>query len=223
MFNAIARRYDLGNCLLSLGLDRRWRRKAVAMLRPRDSGRYLDVGCGTGDVALEILRQCPGAAVVGIDRSEEMLAVGRQKVAAAGLGGAIELRLGDAMELDFPADAFDGAISAFCIRNVERRARAFAEMGRAVAPGGPVVVMEVSQPACPVVRAGHWLYIHTAVPLVGRLVARSGPSYRYLVASIEYFPRPDEVLAAMEEGGLRDAGHVGLLAGTAVVFHAIAP
>ena len=127
MFDRIARRYDLMNRLLSGGLDRRWRRKAVETLAPRPGGRYLDVGCGTGDLAVEILRQCAGASVVGIDPAEGMLAIAEAKIAQAGLASGASFQTGDAEALDFDDGSMAGVISAFCLRNIAHRTRALME------------------------------------------------------------------------------------------------
>ena len=215
MFNAIARRYDRANHLMSLGLDRGWRRKAVEALAPQGGGRYLDVGCGTGDVALEILRRCPGASVVGIDA-----ALGMLKVAAAKLEGAgsAALQAGDATALAFRDGAFEGVISAFCIRNVADRAMAFAEMRRVLVPGGRVVILELTLPTSPLLRFGHWLYNRTVVPVVGRLLTRAKSPFRYLVNSVRDFPRAEAVLSIMAEAGLRQARHLPLTGGTATLF-----
>ncbi len=171
MFDRIARRYDLMNRLLSCGLDRRWRRKAVETLAPRPGGRYLDVGCGTGDLAVEILRQCPGASVVGIDPAEGMLAIAEAKIARAGLTGGAGFQTGDAEALDFADGEFAGVISAFCLRNIAHRTRALMEMRRVIAPGGQAVILELTVPTSRIVRAGHWLHTRCLVPLAGRLVA----------------------------------------------------
>jgi len=212
MFNGIARRYDRANHLMSLGLDRGWRRRAVEALSPRSGGRYLDVGCGTGDVALEILRRCPGASVVGIDPALGMLRVAGEKLEG------VALLAGDATALAFRDGAFDGAISAFCIRNVADRAMAFAEMRRVLVPGGRVVILELTLPTNPLLRFGHWLYNRTIVPVVGRLLTRAKSPFRYLVDSVRDFPRAEAVLSMMAEAGLRQPRHLPLTGGTATLF-----
>jgi len=218
MFDAIARRYDRMNRLLSLGLDRRWRRRAVAALAPRAGGRYLDVGCGTGDVVMEVLRQCPRATVVGVDPAEAMLGVAVDRLRRAGLAASVSLRTGDATDLAFADASFDGVVTAFCIRNVTHRAKALGEMRRVLSPGGRAVILELTVPAGGVLRAAHRLYTGRVVPLAGRLVARNADAYRYLVESIREFPHPRELLAAMDEAGFAETRREGLLGGTVTVF-----
>lgn len=218
MFDRIAARYDRLNAVLSLGLHRRWGRRAVAALEPAPGGRYLDVGCGTADVAVEILRRQPGARVVGIDPSERMLSVGRAKVARAHLAQAVTLQAGDATQMGFADASFDGAISAYCLRNVAARERALAEMRRVVAPGGHVVVLELTVPHAPLPRLAHALFTRTVVPLAGQLLAGSRDAYRYLVDSIRDFPPPGRVVEMLAEAGLRDAAARPLHAGIVTLF-----
>ena len=217
MFDRIARRYDLLNKVVSLGMDRGWRRKAVAELDPRAGERFRDVGCGTGDMGIEILRRQGGAKVVGIDLAERMLDIARGKVAAVGLGGDVSFRIGDAERQGFDDGSFDGVVSAFCIRNVAHRARALAEMGRVIRPGGRAVILELTKPRGKLMSVGHRLYNRWVVPLAGRVLS-SGQAYRYLVDSIEDFPDPDHITATMEEAGFHDVRRIGLTGGVVTLF-----
>ena len=217
MFDGIALRYDRMNRLLSLGLDRRWRRRAVAALNPQPGQRYLDVGSGTGDVAIEILRQAAGATVVGIDPAQQMLEIAQAKVQSAGLEGRIGFQAGDVTALPFDDGVFSGVISAFCIRNVSHRLRALAEMRRVLAPAGRVVTLELTVPVSRLVRLGHRLYTRWLVPLAGSLVARR-EAYRYLVDSIEDFPRPQDVQSTLEEAGFGSTTCVRLSGGIVSIF-----
>ncbi|HUU58132.1 MAG TPA: ubiquinone/menaquinone biosynthesis methyltransferase [Phycisphaerae bacterium] len=218
MFDRIARPYDLLNRLLSFGLDRGWRREAAAMLGPRPGGRYLDVGCGTGSVGIEVLRQCPGAHVVGIDPAEEMLTVAREKVHRAGLAEAISLQVGDATALPFEGASFAGVIGAFSLRNIAYRARAVGEMRRVLSPGGRVVMLELTVPPGRIVRLGHRLYTRWVVPTAGRLIARSGDAYRYLVDSVADFPDAEAIRAMMDKLAFSDARYVRLTGGIVTLF-----
>lgn len=212
MFDRIARRYDRMNCLLSLGLDRRWRRKAVGLLAPAADGRYLDIGCGTGDVAIEILRQCESAQVVGIDPAEAMLAI------AAGKTERATFQIGDATDLAFEDESFAGIISAFCLRNIARRARAFEEMRRTLVPGGRAVILELTVPRSRLLRFGHHLYLRGVVLPVGWLIARSADAYRFLADSIAEFAEPGKVGHMMNEAGFVDTQQVAILGGTVTIF-----
>jgi demethylmenaquinone methyltransferase/2-methoxy-6-polyprenyl-1,4-benzoquinol methylase len=195
MFDAIARRYDLLNRILSMGIDRRWRKRTVAALG--DPSRVLDVATGTGDLAIAIAKRYPGATVVGIDPSEKMLEVGRGKVGDL----PITLEAGDAQALPYPDDSFDAATIAFGIRNVPDRARGLAEMARVVRPGGRVAVLELSEPKGGVMGPLARFHVHVLVPRIGALLS-GAREYRYLQRSIAAFPPPEEFAAMMERAGL---------------------
>lgn len=213
MFDGIAGRYDRLNRILSLGQDRRWRRRAVAQMVPRAGGRYLDIGCGTGDVALELLRQCPDTRVTGLDPSRGMLALAEAKSA-----GQIRYVVGDALSLPFADGTFAAVIMAFCFRNVVDRLRAAREMRRVTAPCGRVVVLELTVPESRLARFGHRLYNRWLVPLVGRLLAGRRGAYQYLSDSIEAFPRAAAVAELLAEAGLRQVRHVPMTAGAVTLF-----
>ncbi len=202
MFDAIAGRYDLLNRLLSLGIDQGWRRRTVRALALGGSpGRVLDVATGTADLAILTARMEPAATVVGLDPSVNMLAVGREKVARADLGGRIELVEGDAQALPFPDDAFDGATIAFGIRNVPDRALALRELARVVRPGGRIAVLELSEPRGLVLGRLARFHVHHVVPFLGALLSGS-KEYRYLQRSIAAFPPPEVFAETMRGAGL---------------------
>ncbi|HVS14512.1 MAG TPA: bifunctional demethylmenaquinone methyltransferase/2-methoxy-6-polyprenyl-1,4-benzoquinol methylase UbiE [Thermoanaerobaculia bacterium] len=201
MFDAIARRYDRLNRVLSLGADRRWRRRAVAALELADGDRVLDVATGTADLALEIARARPGVEVIGVDPSLGMLEVGRRKVAAAALEGRVRLEEADGQALPFAVDSFDAACIAFGIRNVPDRRLGLAEMARVVRPGGRVVVLELSEPRRGLLALGARFYIRVLVPRIGALLSGAA-EYRYLQSSIAAFPPPAELAALMESCGI---------------------
>jgi demethylmenaquinone methyltransferase / 2-methoxy-6-polyprenyl-1,4-benzoquinol methylase len=202
MFDRIAHRYDLLNRLMSFGVDRRWRKRTVAALNlPGGPSRVLDLATGTGDLALDIARRHPRATVVGVDPSVGMLEVGQHKVAARGLDRRVQLVVGDAQELEFPDDSFDGATIAFGIRNVPNRSAALREMARVVKPGGRVCILELSEPRGGVIAPLARFHVHVVVPRMGALLS-GAREYRYLQASIEGFPPADEFAALMEKSGL---------------------
>lgn len=217
MFDAIARRYDRMNHVISLGLDRYWRRRAIACLDPADGGCYLDIGTGTGDVAIEILRRRPGASVVGVDPSLEMLALAKTKAQRAGLAGSISFQAGDASALAYADASFSGVITAFCVRNIEDRRAALGEMRRVIRPGGRLVILELTVPDGRLLRTLHRVYNRTFVPLASRLLSR-GNAYRYLVESIEGFPPPERVTAMMNDAGFEQVRHIPLTGGVVSVF-----
>jgi demethylmenaquinone methyltransferase/2-methoxy-6-polyprenyl-1,4-benzoquinol methylase len=202
MFDAIAARYDLLNRVLSLGLDRGWRRALVQAMDIQPDDEVLDLATGTGDVALDIAAGHPAVHIVGVDPSAGMLAVGRDKVARAGLGARVELLEGDAQALPFDDDRFAASCIAFGIRNVPDRARGLAEMARVTRPGGRVVVLELGEPRSGLLARGVRFHIRQVVPRVGALLS-GADEYRYLQRSVVAFPPPDAFAALMGEAGMR--------------------
>lgn len=202
MFDRIARRYDLLNRILSLGVDQGWRRRAVRAMELGPGARALDVATGTADLALRMVHAAPGVEVVGVDPSEGMLTVGRAKVRSARLDGRVRLEVGDAQALPFEADAFDASAIAFGIRNVPDRARALSEMARVTRTGGRVVVLELTEPRGRLIGSLARFHVHTLVPRIGALLG-GAPEYRYLQESIAAFPPPDHFARLMQNAGLR--------------------
>ncbi len=221
MFDGIARRYDLLNALMSLGRHRSWRRRAVEALLAHGGREFLDIGCGTGDVALAVLRQSPEARVTGIDLSTAMLDIAEAKTRAAGLGGRVLYQAGDATAMTFPDRSFDGIVMAFCLRNIADRAAAFGEMRRVLRPGGTVAILELTKPAGRLAGLAHRLYTRRLVPLLGALLSR-GSAYRYLADSIDHFPPPAAITAALAGAGFTQARHEPLTAGFVTLFSALA-
>jgi len=217
MFDSIARRYDGTNKILSFGLDGMWRSRAVSRLNLGAEGRYLDVGCGTGDVALEILRQAPGSKVIGIDPSQEMLFRGQIKISAVGLADSISLVMGDVLDLKFEDDSFDGAIASFCIRNVTDRRRGLGEIRRVVRPGGRVVILELTQPTGWIMGPLFRIYARVAMPILTKVMS-SVSAYRYLTDSMVDFPRPELILALMKEAGFIECRYAHMTGGIVTLF-----
>ena len=214
MFATIAPRYDLLNRLLSAGLDRRWRRRAVREARLGAGARALDVCSGTGDVALEIARQVPGSGrVVGLDFAGPMLGLAARKVARAGLGRRIALVRGSALTLPFPAGAFDAALIAFGIRNVVDVKQALAEMHRVVRPGGRAVILEFALPRARLLRGLYLWYFLRILPRVGRAISGHPSAYTYLPETVTRWPTPEAFATAMTEAGFREVRWTPLTAG----------
>lgn len=189
MFDAIAGRYDLLNTVLSGGLDRYWRRRAIAALRLTGRERLLDVCTGTADVAIGAARSPRGAArVVGVDFSGAMLVHGREKVAARGLTGRVQLVRGDAMALPAADATVDAVTMAFGIRNVQNPDSACRELFRVLKPGGRLAILEFGLPVVPAVRPAYLWYFNHVLPRIGRTVSRHEAAYSYLPQSVGAFP-----------------------------------
>ncbi len=216
MFDAIAGRYDALNHLLSAGLDRGWRRRAVRALALTGTERVLDVCTGTGDLAIATARHA--RQVVGVDFSWEMLRLGLDKVRAASLGRRVALARGDAMRLPFPDASFDAATIAFGIRNVVDPVRAAAELRRVLRPGGRLAILEFGLPALPGLRQAYGWYFRAVLPRVGRLVSRHTDAYSYLPASVEQFPSGDDFVTLLGRAGFRDAEARPLAAGAVWLY-----
>ncbi len=224
MFDAIAPRYDLLNRVLSLGTDVRWRRQAVKMAGAaldRPPRRILDVATGTADLAVEALKLGP-KEVVGVDIAEAMLALGRAKLRARGLGHRIALQRGDAEHLEFEDGAFDLALVAFGVRNFEDLGRGLRELRRVLRPGGALVVLEFSLPRAFPMRQLYGFYSSHILPRIGRAVSGDSGAYDYLPASIRAFPDGADFLREMERAGFGDLKEQRLTFGVASLYRGMA-
>lgn len=216
IFSEIAPRYDLLNHLLSLNIDRSWRRKAVDRLdwERAPDGLFLDACAGTYDLALELSgRQGFGGRVVASDFAQPMLLTGRDKVD----GHRVVPVCGDSLQLPFPDDTFEGAMVAFGIRNLSDLPRGLGDLGRVLKPGARLVVLEFTLPPSPLVRAGYLFYFRRVLPLVGRMVSGHPWAYTYLPESVKEFPGPDDLAAMFEDAGLRRVGYKLLTFGIAAI------
>ncbi len=200
MFDRIAARYDLVNRVLSLGLDRLWRRRAVEALAA--SRRVLDLATGTADLALALARGRADREVVATDPSEEMLRVARRKIDAASLHGRVQAQSGGAEHIAHADRSFDGVSIAFGIRNVPDRERALCEMTRVTRDGGRVVILELTEPRRGLFAPFARFHVHHLVPRLGALLSGAA-EYRYLEKSIAKFPSAREFATLMEAAGLR--------------------
>jgi demethylmenaquinone methyltransferase/2-methoxy-6-polyprenyl-1,4-benzoquinol methylase len=216
MFDRIAKNYDVANRAISMGMDKGWRRKTVELLKPFRGGRYLDIGTGTGDLVFEILDQSANVLIDGIDPAEQMLAIAIDKAQKRGVGDAVNFLRADALDLPMERDTYDGIVSGFCFRNIERRQKALEEMLRVLKPGGVLVILEATYPANAMVRFGYRLY-RPMVPLIGRMLG-GGDAYQYLMDSIEDFPKPDMVTDMFSAAGFSSVQCKPMTMGTVCIF-----
>jgi len=201
MFDQIARRYDLLNRLMSMGIDQSWRRKTVAAMDLPRGAEVLDLATGTADLAMMIARRHPDARVVGTDPSSQMLEVGIDKIVRAGLEDRVVLEEGDAQALPFDSDAFDGCCIAFGIRNVPDRDAALREMARVTKPSGRVAVLELSEPRMGALSPIARFHVRKVIPRIGGMLSGS-KEYRYLQESIAAFPPAEQFAEQMKQAGL---------------------
>ncbi|MBN2704919.1 MAG: bifunctional demethylmenaquinone methyltransferase/2-methoxy-6-polyprenyl-1,4-benzoquinol methylase UbiE [Deltaproteobacteria bacterium] len=215
MFSAIAPRYDFLNRLLSLGIDQSWRRTLVRMALTSRRGPFLDVACGTGDVALALRAKAPRVEIVGVDFSPEMLELARKKSAAAGAG--LQLRGAAAEALPFADNYFELLTIAFGIRNVVDREQALAEFYRVLKPGGRLAVLEFSQLEPGILEKLYNFYFFQVLPLVGGLFSRAG-AYRYLPESVAAFPSRPEFAGLIRDAGFVNCRYHELTFGVAALY-----
>ncbi len=224
MFDAIAGRYDLLNTVLSLGLDRYWRRRAIASLGLTGRQRLLDVCSGTADVAIgAALAQPGGLRVVGVDFAGAMLAKGRDKISAAGLSARVQLVRGDAMRLPVADASVDALTIAFGIRNVQVTDAACREMLRVLKPGGRLAILEFGLPQAPGLRQLYAWYFLRVLPRIGSLVSRHGGAYSYLPASVGAFPWGDDFAALLTRAGFAATASRPLTLGVVYLYTASKP
>ena len=210
MFSAIAGRYDLLNHLLSANQDVRWRRRAVRLLTPRAGERILDLCCGTGDLAFEILRRQARCHITGADFAEPMLEIAKSKVQSPKSKGSkspspqIEFMWADALNLPFADASFDAVTVAFGVRNFEDTAAGLREMRRVLRPGGRALILEFMRPTSFFLRYVFGLFFKGILPRIGRLISRHDSAYNYLPASVNEFYTRREFEPLLRECGFRD-------------------
>jgi demethylmenaquinone methyltransferase/2-methoxy-6-polyprenyl-1,4-benzoquinol methylase len=215
MFGRIAGRYDLLNRLMTLGQDVRWRREAIRRLRPANGERFLDIGAGTGDLALEINRQFPGVSTVAADFTTEMIEVGRRRPH----GRDVEWVVADAVRLPFADGCFSGVVSGFLLRNLGDLDGSLSEQNRVLRPGSWLVSLDTTPPTgilSPLVR----FHLHTIIPFLGRVLAGDAEAYRYLPDSTEHFADADALADRMRAIGMTDVGFVRRMLKTVAIHWA---
>ena len=210
MFDSIAHRYDLVNSLITLGLDRRWRRRAISKLELASGSLVLDLGCGTGDLVREAKRATLNC--IGLDLSFEMLLAARAIRAPV-----IEA---DAQALPISRASIDGVISGFALRNFSDPIRVFQEVARVLVPGGRLVILEVDRPSHFALRFGHRIWFNRVVPVIGAFFS-DGAAYRYLPKSVAYLPNTVDLKAMLVSSGFGDISYQRLHGGLAQVIVAV--
>lgn len=214
MFDSIAKDYDSLNHIMSLSIDKIWRKKAIRKIKDAgDSPRVLDVACGTGDFSIAIAKAIGNGKVIGVDISKEMLEVMRRKVLKNNLEGIITQEVGDGEDLRFPEDSFDRVVNAFGIRNFEDRDKGLREALRVLRPGGRLVILELSRPQNRIIRWFYDLYFLNILPKIGGKVSGDKKAYMYLPASVKAFPGKKEFMEQMRKAGFANITHWALTFG----------
>jgi demethylmenaquinone methyltransferase / 2-methoxy-6-polyprenyl-1,4-benzoquinol methylase len=218
MFDAIARRYDLLNHVLSVGLDVRWRARAIREANLASDARVLDLCTGTADFAIAALHAAPAARVVGVDFAAAMLRVGLDKLRGRSLDRRITLIRGDATAIPVRDGWADAATIGFGIRNVARPETALDELARVIKPGGRLLILEFGEPVIPGIRALYNWYFRVVLPQLGRLVSKHQSAYSYLPASVGTFPAPSVFAATISSHGFTHVRPVPLTLGIVYLY-----
>ncbi|WP_041694072.1 bifunctional demethylmenaquinone methyltransferase/2-methoxy-6-polyprenyl-1,4-benzoquinol methylase UbiE [Emticicia oligotrophica] len=218
MFDNVSPKYDFLNHLLSGGVDFWWRKKAISTLRSVKPKLILDIATGTGDLAIEAVKQLNPEKVIGVDISEGMLSFGREKMKKLGLENKIELQMGDSEKLLFDDNTFDAVIVSFGVRNFENLEKGLTDMCRVTKSGGTCMVMEFSNPKTPIIKQIYEFYSGKILPLIGRLVSNDSSAYSYLPESVKAFPEGNDFLSVFEKAGFTQTKWIPLTFGTCSIY-----
>lgn len=220
MFDNISGTYDFLNHFMSLGIDILWRKKAIGLLKREHPQYMLDVATGTGDFALESIKQLNPKKIIGVDISAGMLAVAKEKITKKGLQNQFEVKLGDSEGLPFEDETFDAVTAAFGVRNFENLAKGLADMARVTKTGGSVVILEFSKPKAFPIKQLYNLYFHKITPFFGSLFAKDRRAYEYLPESVSHFPDGHDFIKILEEVGFSSAIAKPQFFGVCTIYHA---
>lgn len=218
MFDNIAQRYDFLNRLLSLGIDKIWRKKAIHQLKNLKPKYILDVATGTADVALETARRLHPDKIIGLDISAEMLSFGREKIQKQGMSDLIELVQGDSENLPFANNTFDAITVAFGVRNFENLEQGLSEMNRVLKTGGKLVVLEFSKPHAFPFKQLFQFYFRNILPIIGEWTSQDPRAYQYLFESVQVFPEGKQFLNILQNTGYKTSKCIPLTLGVCSIY-----
>lgn len=218
MFDSIAPAYDVMNRMMTFGIDRIWRRTAVKIIGKHHPRRVLDVATGTGDLAFLIDEMIHPDNLLGIDLSEKMLDIAREKARNRHVAGNVTFAIDDCMSLSLPDNSYDAITVAYGVRNFERLAQGFAEMYRVLAPGGILCVIELSTPEHFPIRQMYKFYTYTLIPLIGRIVSRDKQAYSYLPRSVAAVVQGEDMLALFRSAGFVNCRQKKLTFGACTIY-----
>lgn len=217
MFDSISGEYDRLNSILSFGIHTRWRKRMIALIAKEDPLKVLDIATGTADLALECARQT-GAEITGVDLSEKMLEIGREKIKKTMFNGRIILQKGDAESLGFNDETFDAVMVSFGVRNFGDLEKGLQEMRRVLRTGKQVYILEFSRVENAFLGALFRFYFNGITPLIGRIFSRDPRAYSYLPESVASFPSGQEMLRILRNCGFRDVSATRFTGGTATLY-----
>jgi len=205
MFNNISGKYDFLNHVLSFGIDKIWRRKAISILKETKPQTILDVATGTGDFAFEAIRILKPQTVVGVDISEGMLAIAQEKIVNRNLSDQFKVQLGDSERLDFSDESFDAVTVAFGVRNFENLQQGLSDICRVIRPGGRAIILEFSNPKKFPIKQLYSFYSKNILPQIGKLFSKDNRAYTYLPESIAQFPDGSDFADLLLKAGFKQA------------------
>ncbi len=223
MFNNIAGRYDFLNHFLSMGIDKGWRKKAIAAVAQIQPQAILDVATGTGDMAIAAAKTIQPKKITGVDIADQMLEVGRKKITDNNLNGVITIQTGDSEAMPFGTGEFDAVMCAYGVRNFEHLEVGLAEMCRVLRPGGKVVILEFSHPTRAGFKQLFGFYFKYILPTLGKLVSKHSKAYTYLPQSVMAFPEGKKFCEILEQCGFKDAKARPLTFGVTTLYTAYRP
>ena len=218
MFNSIAAKYDFLNHFLSLGIDKLWRRCLVKQLAKSNPRQVLDIATGTGDLAIQLAKHHKSVNITGVDISENMLSIGREKILKRKLEGRINLKQANSLSLPFADGEFDAAMVAFGVRNFEDLSKGITEVHRVLKDGGSLYVLEFSMPSRFPMRNLYRFYFRRVLPFVGGIVSGSKSAYTYLPESVFAFPEKEKFVEIMANAGFKNCSYKRLTFGVASIY-----
>lgn len=218
MFDAIAPKYDALNHILSMNIDKGWRRKLVAMVKNDAPNSVLDVATGTADLAIALQQAMPIVQISGADLSPEMIAIGRAKIAKRQLN--IELTVADAEHLPFADESYDALTAAFGVRNFENTLAGLSEMCRVVKTGGRVYILEFSVPRPSLFASLYKFYFKRILPTIGKIISKDARAYTYLPESVEAFAYGENFVTLLHQAGFKNGHYKELMYGIATIYTA---
>lgn len=220
MFDRISPSYDQLNHLLSMNIDKVWRQKTAKEVAKSHPETILDLATGTADLAIALAKHNPQSHIVGMDISEKMLEIGKEKVKQQGLESQIELHLGDAASLPFDDNSFDAVTVGFGVRNFENREQGLSEIHRVLKPNGCAVILEFSMPEMFPMKQLYRLYFKHFLPKIGKCISKDPSAYTYLPQSVEAFPKPNDFIRTLDENGLKNGSVKSLSFGITTLYSA---
>ena len=220
MFNNIAPTYDILNHRLSWDIDKSWRKKAISQLLPFNPQSILDIATGTGDFAILSAEMLSPKQMIGVDISDGMMTIGRQKVKAKGLQDIVFFKKEECTNLSFEDNSFDAVTAAFGIRNFQDLDRGLSEMCRVLKQGGHLIIVELTTPICFPMKQLFKIYSHTILPIYGRMISKDTNAYHYLINTIEAFPQGERMVEILRNIGFKEPKFTRLTSGICTMYFA---